>query len=398
MIRVRRSSIQSLPSTSPATPGALCCTLQITIGENASPVPGLAIFDLRGDDPQSLFQSAEQAACLATENYGQSFFKFWRNLRDRLEIWKRTNDRQAAFARFGLALVERAILDAFCRSRERSISELLQTNAFEIDLGMVCSPLKGRQPHELMEVPREEIPVRLQIDPAFDLSSADALQRLVTAHSLQRFSLELQGNVDADFERIQHLVQALDHLKVERYRLSFDGMQAFEPQGLKNLWDRLETEPTTSRLGRKVDYIEQPFAVENTFANSAVALFAEWPNRPPILIDEADAIHGDCARSLEWGYSGSLYRAERGFIPTVVDACLIGARREREPVGKWTYTGGLINASCHQSMTSDTAVAGALGFGDILVPSQILESKSDEPMIDLTELREPYREIALAPA
>ncbi|MGE9295321.1 MAG: hypothetical protein ACQKBV_03430, partial [Puniceicoccales bacterium] len=71
--------------------------------------------------------------------------------------------------------------------------------------------------------------------------------------------------------------------------------------------------------------------------------------------------------ALEWGYAGTVFRSDRGFIPALTYACLLGARREREPVGKWTYVGGPLLQNDPFSVRAELDAARALGLSTVTV-------------------------------
>ncbi len=51
---------------------------------------------------------------------------------------------------FGVSLVERAVLDAFCRAKDMTFAEALRSNALGIRLGQVDGDLAGLTPGELL--------------------------------------------------------------------------------------------------------------------------------------------------------------------------------------------------------------------------------------------------------
>ena len=49
-------------------------------------------------------------------------------------------------AHFGTSLVERALIDAFCRARGTALAQAVQANAFGIELGAVHGALASTSP------------------------------------------------------------------------------------------------------------------------------------------------------------------------------------------------------------------------------------------------------------
>ncbi|MGE9295452.1 MAG: hypothetical protein ACQKBV_04105, partial [Puniceicoccales bacterium] len=265
-----------MPTTNSEAPDALCCTLQFTLGAGNQSTPGIAIMVPTGDFT-ACAHAAEQAAQLAVQSYGGSVFQFWTKLRDALESWCTYNDRDPAAARFGLALVERAVLDAFCRAREVSLANAVRENLLGVDLGALCKPLAGRHPKDLLDPP-------LAGDPALRVLIApdDSLDAITP--DVGHISIGLTGNTDADVARFRAIAEHIGKLE-RRVEISLEGNGAYtDPREVRELIDQLLEDESTRNAARGIAFVEQPFPVEASLTNTAVAVFAEWPNRPAVII------------------------------------------------------------------------------------------------------------------
>lgn len=357
MIRVRRSSIRPLHTPD----SALASFLSVSL-DHESPTRGWAVLrPPAGID--ACAQAADHAAHLATDIRAGSVFDFWRQLRDALEHWRSQGEHAPEAAAFGLAVVERALIDACCRAWSIPFAEALRQNAFRIDLGKFYKPLAGRLPRELLP------PTAKQLLLHYELSAQGNGETAVIEAGFCAFHIHLTGDVLRDVARLKSLAPRLDPLG--RFAVSLDGNGAFsKPEDLRELWEMLRGDSATQKLCRSITHIEQPFPVESSLSNEAVALFAEWPQRPPVLIDEAAAEPGASVRALEWGYAGTIFRAGRGIIPGIADACLLGARREREPVGKWTFAAAL-TPNLAPALPAELALAGAFGLTSVTAPAEL---------------------------
>jgi len=396
MIRVRRSCIRPLPPAQNANARpALGCTLLLTCAEEPRPSPGIAIL-FPDSDADACAQAAEQAAQLAIQAYGVSMFALWRTLRDGMAAWAKKNNRCPKASRFGLALIERAIIDGLCRAWRISVREAVVQNRFGLDLGELCKPLQGSQPRDLLSprLGKAGTALRLLVTDA-DCAAPDPLLAAIEQHAIARLSLSLTGEVDQDVGNlctIANLIAASGR----RLGVSLEGGGAFaQPGDLRRLFERLRENPLTHRLAPAIEFIEQPFPVDATFTNAAVAVFAEWPERPPMLVDEADENAPDASRALEWGYSGAVFRGARGLIPAIAFACLLGARREREPVGKWTFAGGPIEPDCPMAALQEAESAQALGLETLTAPRACFGPPTEPsyPEAWLKDLRDEHRAI-----
>ncbi|WP_309398630.1 hypothetical protein [Cerasicoccus maritimus] len=372
MIRVRRSSIRRFPAPEES---ALICFLSLTLGEGGS-VRGCAVIRPPEAAPE-FAQAAEQAARLATEVRAGSVFSFWLQMRAALDSWQKTNGKSMAAAAFGLALLERALMDAFCRAKTKPFAACLHDNDFKIELGKLCRPLKDRQPGKLLEGPLQGgMRVQLAVAPAAPMTELES----AIAAGYRQFNLGLSGQATADLARLIDIAARLDQIE-GRYAVSLEGNASFAtPKELRELWEGMKAVPELKKLMRSVAYIEQPFPVDDSLTNAALALFAEWPERPPIIVDESDDSFGACARALEWGYAGTVFRAARGIIPGVVDASLLGARRDREPIGKWTIAGGPLSVGLPLAQLAELSANAAFGLGSCTItPGMLAAPTTDDP-------------------
>ncbi|WP_309383493.1 hypothetical protein [Cerasicoccus frondis] len=369
MIRVRRSSINRF-NTPDET--ALICFLTFTLGEGRA-ARSCAVIRPPADEPEYL-QAAQQAARLATEVRAGSVFSFWLQLRDALYSWQKTNEKPAQAAAFGLALIERALMDGFCRSLSKPFANCLRDNDFKVELGKLCRPLKGRQPQELLEpVKTDSLKVQFAVSEGMPMAEVEAAVR----NGVRQFSIGLSGQPSADLVRLISVAEVLDGIN-GRYSISLEGNGAFtQTSDLLALVSGMKPVNELRKLSRSIAYIEQPFPKEASLTNAAVALFAEWPDRPPIVIDESDDSPGACARALEWGYAGTVCRPARGVIPSLVDACLLGARRDREPIGKWTLAGGPLSFDLPLAQLAELSVTMALGLDSVSATAATLNAGAE---------------------
>lgn len=367
MIRVRRTPIRIRRSAiRPIADDSLACWL--TVSTDHGEARGWAVIPLNGLDEEATL-AANHAAMLATEILADSVFEFWLQLREILNDWRDANEKASEAVAFGLALVERALIDGYCRAVEKPFAIALRDDDLGIDLGLLCKPLSGRTPDELLPVPADQLVLQYAVNNSEDFVSARGA-------GFVAFNIGLSGDVQADFTFLTFIAEQLDGL--ERCAVSLEGNAAYRPAELRALWEQLQSRTGTQKLLCSMAFIEQPFAVDDSLSNAAVALFAEWPDRPPILIDEAAAAPGALGRALEWGYAGQVYRASRGIIPGVVDACLLGARMEREPVGKWTLACAL-SANQPLALPAELAIAGALGLKSVIAPAALFASDIQLP-------------------
>ncbi len=110
-------------------------------------------------DPESLFREdvedmleVIEAACIHVRAIGEaeSVFALWRQLWKEQLRWGEGRKFPALLWGFGVSLVERAVVDAFCRSTETPFSNAVRLNTLGIDLAVVHPELVGSRPKELL--------------------------------------------------------------------------------------------------------------------------------------------------------------------------------------------------------------------------------------------------------
>ena len=69
-----------------------------------------------------------------------SVFSWWWELYQAQSEWAYQSQIPSLLAGFGVSLMERAVMDAFCRQRRLTFSQALAANAFGIDLAIILLP------------------------------------------------------------------------------------------------------------------------------------------------------------------------------------------------------------------------------------------------------------------
>jgi len=73
-------------------------------------------------------------------------FAFWRELYAAQSDWAAQNQIAPLLANFGVAFVEKALLDSFCRATGQPFAAAVRSNALGVDLGAVHRSLAGSVP------------------------------------------------------------------------------------------------------------------------------------------------------------------------------------------------------------------------------------------------------------
>lgn len=242
--------------------------------------------------------------------------------------------REPLVAMFGLALVERAAIDAVCRASGQSVFGVLASNALGHEFGAVDPALDGWTPARLGEHRRR---VRLRhtvgLGDALDASELSAgarqgdthpctLEEDIAAYGLTSFKVKVCGDRDTDEARLRRTAALLP----EGSEVTLDGNEQYtDPAELADTLDALERGGGAERLLDGLISVEQPVSRKVTFDPGTAKGVARLAERAPVMIDEADATLDAFTRARELGYTGVSMKACKGVSRALLSRARIDA-------------------------------------------------------------------------
>jgi len=305
-------------------------------------------------------------------------FAFWQALYDAQSAWAKTHHLAPLLAHLGTSLVERALIDAFCRSRGTTFAAGLQTNLFGLDLGSLHASLHGSAPRDWLPArPVSEVFARHTVglsDPldSAELSAADrihdglpqTLVECIRAYGLRHFKIKINGEAARDRDRLLRMAEIFAQECGDDYAFSLDGNESFrEVAPFAEMFRSLQAIPELRAFWPHLLFVEQPWHRDVALSPSLGNLAEAWPDRPPVIIDESDAEKDSTSRALALGYAGTSHKNCKGIFKSVANACLLAQRRR---AGFPTMLSGedLTNVG-PAALTQDLAAAAALGITTI---------------------------------
>jgi hypothetical protein len=325
-----------------------------------------------------LFSIIRAAVAHARELRAPTPFAFWRALYDRHAAWAAAQKLPPLLANFGVSMVERALIDAFCRARRITFAAAVQSNALGFELGALHRSLAQSSPHDwLPATPADEVFARHTIGlsdaiEGEELSPADrvhdglpqTLVECIRAYGLRHFKIKINGETSRDRSRLAAMVQVFSRECGDDYAFTLDGNESFHAvDAFADYMRALMAEPALRPLWPHLLFIEQPWHRDVALTPEIGVLAGAWPERPPIAIDESDAGIDSTARALALGYAGTTHKNCKGIFKSVANACLLAQRRKE---GAITALSGedLTNVG-PIALTQDLAAAAALGITTI---------------------------------
>ena len=280
-------------------------------------------------DVEGLMASAQAAGQAARSSEPETVFDLW------WRTWRARVDGQPFEASdrllrgFGVALVERALLDAACRAADTSFFEACKSDLFGLRPELVHPELAGWSlADSLPAAPSAGVALRHTIGLVDHLRSADvpedervgdglpeALEEDVHAYGLSWFKLKLGGDRAVDLERTLTFAELVRELVGEGARVTVDGNEQFAELGpLVDFLRELDGQAAGRFLLERLVCIEQPLPRSASFEESARPGLAALREIAPVIIDEADSGIGALPRALELGYSGVSVKNCKGVL------------------------------------------------------------------------------------
>ncbi len=243
-------------------------------------------------------------------------------------------------ASFGLALLDRAILDALGRLEGRTIFDLARTNSFGLT-AKTAPDLNGFDLDKFLGglAPAQSIHVRHTVGLVDALTRAEtegkrlddglpeSLEEAISAYGHTYFKLKVNGDPVADVDRLAGIASVLDRAEAP-YFATLDGNEQYpDVEAVTGLWRRIGEDSRLARLRSSILFVEQPIARNQALAKPVESL----SNKIGIEIDESDADIGTFPRAKELGYRGISSKACKGFYRGLLN---------RARVAKWNAEAG----------------------------------------------------------
>ncbi len=287
------------------------------------------------NDMADLISSAERAGDLIEGRSG-SAFGIW------LQVYREALGHAGASGvplldGFGVALVERAMIDAVCRAAGRSFKSACEEDFFGFDAGSLLPEAGDLQSKDLV-VPR--VADRLQVrhtvggldplrvsDVPSEFRSDDthpvALEEDIQRYGLKSFKLKIGAGPEADRARLVETFRVIESAGVSNPVLTLDGNEQYpDLEELDRLLDRLEADTDGRRLLENLLYIEQPLPRDRTLAAGSHNMIASVGARFPLIIDEADHDIDTFAKAAALGYRGVSVKNCKGIFRALANRAL----------------------------------------------------------------------------
>jgi hypothetical protein len=272
-------------------------------------------------------------------------------------------------ASFGLALIDRAIIDALGRLEGASVFRLVRENRLGLNAA-TASDLADFDFDQLLGslAPAPFIHARHTVGLVDALTRSEtngkriddglpeSLEEVVAAYGHRYFKLKVAGKIESDIERLAGIAAVLDRMP-DPYRATLDGNEQYHDIGeVTALWRRIGEEPRLARLKSSIIFIEQPIARDRALSAPVRAL----SDQVPIEIDESDADVEVFPRARALGYRGISSKSCKGLYRALINRARIEKWNAQEP-RRYFMSAEDLTTQAGVAVQQDLALASLIG-------------------------------------
>ena len=176
----------------------------------------------------------------------------------------------------------------------------------------------------------------------------------ITTYGLTHFKIKLSGNEDQDLARLSALAELIERL-CPSFAFTLDGNEQYhDVAAFRATWSAISREPRLRAFLRHLLFVEQPLHRATALSEATGQALRNWPDRPPLIIDESDGELHSVRQARACGYAGSSHKNCKGVFKGIANTCWLA------------QTGGLLSGEdlCNigpVALLQDLAVMATLG-------------------------------------
>jgi hypothetical protein len=274
---------------------------------------------------------------------------------------------------YGPALIDRAVLDALCRTLGISFHDAIRRNVAGMAPAALLPEFASFDIDRFVAglLPRDRIAARHTVGMVDPITAADikagervgdglpeTLEEVVAAYGHTWFKLKVGGDVARDIDRLSAIASVLDCAS-SPYRCTLDGNEQYEDaDGVIALWRKLGEMPGLRRLVSSIAFIEQPINRKTALERDVSLLGKE----KPLIIDESDGDLAAFPRARSLGYAGVSSKTCKNFYKSILNAARCA--KWNAGAGRPTYfmSGEDLTTQAGLSVQQDLALVALLGL------------------------------------
>lgn len=295
------------------------------------------------DLPQMLRVIARAAGTAVGLPAMATAFHWWQAMYSAQSEWAGAAGVPGLLAGFGLSLIERALLDAVCRSQGVTLHQAFTDEIVGGSPGDIRPAASGLRWRDILPAaPAARIAVRHTIGLGDRLTATDVagdqpddglpftLEENLQRYGLRFLKVKISGDFDRDHDRLLRIASLLDRAGHRSTRFTLDGNEAYQQlSAFRSHWERhLDDASLRSWFDEGLLFVEQPLHRDVALDSDVAEAVREWPDAPPMVIDESDADLDSLPRALELGYAGTSHKNCKGVFKGFANLASITVARQ----------------------------------------------------------------------
>lgn len=273
-------------------------------------------------------------------------------------------------ASFGLAELDRAILDALARLEGVPAFALVADNR----IGLTAQSAPDLAGFDLAGflgglAPAPSIFVRHTVGMVDALTRADtaghrlddglpeSLEEVVETYGHRHFKLKVSGDADADVARLAGIAAVIDRIP-DPYVVTLDGNEQYDTvDAVVALWRRMAEEPRLARLTASTLHVEQPIGRARALREPVHAL----ADLIPVEVDESDSDLGVFPTARALGYRGVSAKSCKGVYRALLNRARVDLWNAQEGAGRYFMSAEDLTTQAGVAVQQDLALATLVG-------------------------------------
>lgn len=302
-------------------------------------------------------------------------FTFWQELYRVQKRWGTGRSFAPLLWGLGTSLVERAMIEAFCRLKGLNFNQAVRSNAFGLRFDVLYSQLADLSPSDVFPAsPATVTNVRHTVglgdpltepeippDERCDDGLPQSLDQVIDTYGISYFKIKLFGDKERDFDRMKRTAKIIEG-RLKQFAFTMDGNENYgDMESFRSFWEALREDRDLAGFLRRLICIEQPLHRNVALDESVRRHFQAWPDRPPFIIDESDGDIGDVKRAVEIGYAGTSYKNCKGVFKGLSNAAYLKYLARQHPDRPHILTSEDLSNIGPIALMQDLAVLATLG-------------------------------------
>ncbi len=333
------------------------------------------------EDLQDMFRVIRQAGEIASRvEPAVSVFDLWLQVYREQKTWAFEYGYPPLLWNLGVSLVERALIDAYCRAKDITFAQAITENELGIHLHVIHPEIEGYSPADFLpECPLDKIDIRHTVGLSDYLAEADidedhrlddslpqSLEANIRAYALRYFKIKINGDADEDSQRLCRIDAVLRECGVGDYYFTLDGNEQYRSVAeFRTFWEQITGDTSCSPHMARLLFVEQPFHRDVALNDETRKDLTAWNDKPLIIIDESDAETGSMVTALKSGYAGTSHKNCKGIFKSIANACMLAYLREIDPHRKLILSGEDLANIGPVALLQDLTVMSVLGIQNV---------------------------------